>query len=362
MRFIFEQEEDDEVEELKFTKALHLWVRGKITRDKFFLSDENLTQIKENNNIKGQSKLYFSFEDEDDFLKMLELSEDDISFYNQVNSSYSSFEFNDPYSSEQDFLEGYGPVTALNEENLRKFKKIVLSVTGVEYDSHNPSYDALKIILKTFPYEIDRLINDFHYRKNDEMEITARQSINDEVKEFSEKLGLKFTKPFNEFYMTPADIIMSVHKYRMGDVSFKEFFEKLIEKTPGVSRLGGWWDNMYEFQDWDNFDDAGYNRDAGQQLDKIIESFEDNPEYNEFFGVMSEILSKFKVSKKYEVPANKNYDFEIDGFDLESGKIKLTLYKKKGSYSRKKIKISNQGFYNLLYQPTLFKLDTLFED
>jgi hypothetical protein len=38
---------------------------------------------------RGQSKIIFDFGDDDNFLKMLDLSDDDIWFFNVINSHYS---------------------------------------------------------------------------------------------------------------------------------------------------------------------------------------------------------------------------------------------------------------------------------
>jgi hypothetical protein len=60
------------------------------------------------------------------------------------------------------------------------------------------------------------------------------------------------------------------------------------------------------------------------------------------------------VDKWYKLPADKSIDFKITGFDINDMRILVTLNKQ--FKAAKEIKVSEETFNNLLYQPQLFDL------
>ena len=139
-----------------------------------------------------------------------------------------------------------------------------------------------------------------------------------------------------------------------------EFFIKIIEKN-GNSNLGGWDDLRYT----GNFEinTERFNDDVSKQFDDIIEIIEEDETINEFVKMTKRISSKFKVGigKWVPLPKNKKIMYNITGFDRDENKIDVRLRKMyKDDYQFRELKLTEQNFYYLLFQPTLFKFDEIY--
>jgi hypothetical protein len=125
------------------------------------------------------------------------------------------------------------------------------------------------------------------------------------------------------------------------------------------STIGGWMEDQYSFEDYEFFDNTSFNNEVTRQFDNIIEKIEDNSDraglsIKDFIDMVERIQNKFSSSKRWtELPKNKKITYKIEGFDLDTMKIiVLVNHPEKGI---KKIMLSEQNFYNLLYQPELFE-------
>jgi hypothetical protein len=56
------------------------------------------------------------------------------------------------------------------------------------------------------------------------------------------------------------------------------------------------------------------------------------------------------------MPKNKDVDFKIEGYEMNPTKIMVKL--RKGMKMRG-LKLTEENFYHLLYQPTLFNLEEI---
>jgi hypothetical protein len=145
-------------------------------------------------------------------------------------------------------------------------------------------------------------------------------------------------------------------KFGINKTDIISLFKQIVENNGGS--MGGWAEDQYEYQDYENFDSESFNREVDRQLDNILEKIEDNgTQINEFISLRNRILSKFKLNKWYELPKNKRDTFKITGFDSDDMKIEVQFIRytdsKGGGFNTKKM--SEENFYHFLYQPELFK-------
>jgi hypothetical protein len=70
------------------------------------------------------------------------------------------------------------------------------------------------------------------------------------------------------------------------------------------------------------------------------------------------IEKKFKTGEWYFLPKDKTKQtrFKVEGFEFPNMKISVLLQK---GLKQKIVSLSEQNFYNLLYQPSLFSLDEI---
>lgn len=356
--------QNDLIDELigsgEFIKSLRNFSKGKIDYRELEDSDESILKVKPSD-PPGQSTIVINFDEDEKFFKALDISEDDRWFLSAINSYYNEYDFMDSYQIEQDFKEGYVIYGELNEENNKKLKEIAeLILPEEEFNIDNEGYRVKlsEALLSLFDSEIDWILGDYHTEKNSEMLKTARTSIEKEINEFLESIGFIFYREYDQIATTPANLLMWSARLQLPKIDAISLFNQIIEYT-GTGRLGGWAESSYEYQDYDNFDSNAFNNTVERQFDKILEKLDEDEntggeKIKEFLGFRNRIVKKFGLNKWNKLPSDKNVGFKVEGFDRENMKVIIMIEKKyKGM---RQLKLSEENFNNLLYQPQLFDL------
>jgi hypothetical protein len=356
--------QNDLIDELigsgEFIKALRNFSKGKIDYRELEDSDESILKVKPSD-PPGQSTIVINFDEDEKFFKALDISEDDLWFLNAINSHYNSYDFMDSYQIEQDFKEGYVIYGELNEENNKKLKEIAeLILPEEEFNIDNEGYriKLSETLLSLFDSEMDWILGDYHTEKNSEMLQTARTSIEKEINGFLESIGFIVYREYDEIATTPANLLMWSARLQLPKIDAISLFNQIIEYT-GTGKLGGWSENSYEYQDYDNFDSNAFNNTVERQFDKILEKLDEDEnaggeKIKEFLGFRNRIVKKFGLNKWNKLPIDKKVSFKVEGFDRENMKVIIRIEKQfKGM---RQLKLSEENFNNLLYSPQLFDL------
>jgi hypothetical protein len=337
----------------EFIKKLRDFSRGKASTKELEDSDSSIIEVIPAD-PRGQSKIIFDFGDDDNFLKMLDLSDDDIWFFNVINSHYSDYDFIDSYTVEEDWKEGYIVYGDLNDENMEKLKQIsevILPSKKFNLNSEEYRQELSSVLLDLFERETDNILSDYFVEKNREMTITARESINKELEKVVEDIGFYFKRKYDEVYTTPANIVMLAAKLGINKIDAMSMIKQLIEIYAG--NIGNWAEDQYEYQDYENFDNESFNNEVERQLDSIIEKLEDDVNVTEFLEFRKKILSKYDIDKVYKLPKDESIKFRIKNFDKDNIQVVVEFGGAKGVITRK---FNEEQFNNLLYQPELFDL------
>ena len=337
----------------EFIKKLRDFSRGKASIKELEDSDSSIIEVIPAD-PRGQSKIIFDFGDDDNFLKMLNLHDDDIWFFNVINSYYSDYEFMDSYTVEEDWKEGYIVYGDMNDENTEKLKQIsevILPSKKFNLNSEEYRQELSSVLLDLFERETDNILSDYFVEKNREMTITARESINKELEKVVEDIGFYFKRKYDEVYTTPANIVMLAAKLGINKIDAMSMIKQLIEIYAG--NIGNWAEDQYEYQDYDNFDKDSFNNEVERQLDSIIEKLEDDVNVTEFLEFRKKILSKYDIDKVYKLPKDESIKFRIKNFDKDNIQVVVELGGTLGVITRK---FNEEQFNNLLYQPELFDL------
>lgn len=356
--------QNDLIDELigsgEFIKSLRNFSKGKIDYRELEDSDESILKVKPSD-PPGQSTIVINFDEDEKFFKALDISEDDRWFLSAINSYYNEYDFMDSYQIEQDFKEGYVIYGELNEENNKKLKEIAeLILPEEEFNIDNEGYRVKlsEALLSLFDSEIDWILGDYHTEKNSEMLKTARTSIEKEINGFLESIGFIIYREYDQIATTPANLLMWSARLQLPKIDAISLFNQIIEYT-GTGRLGGWAESSYEYQDYDNFDSNAFNNTVERQFEKILEKLDEDEntggeKIKEFLGFRNRIVKKFGLNKWNKLPSDKNVGFKVEGFDRENMKVIIMIEKKyKGT---RQLKLSEENFNNLLYQPQLFDL------
>ena len=89
-----------------------------------------------------------------------------------------------------------------------------------------------------------------------------------------------------------------------------------------------------------------------------IENSAEGANIDDFTEMTSRVTKKFNQDEWNVLPKDpkKQTRFKIEGFDFPEMKVRVSLSK---GLQQKTVALSEDNFYNLLYQPTLFNLDEI---
>lgn len=356
------EDSNDESEDSKpnLLLALRAYAKGNITKDELYSADKDIEYINTKNPL-GQSLLTIKFDDDRELLDLLGLDDDDRWFLNAMNS-YNGYEFTDSSQIEQDFNEGYIIYYDLNEENREKLKTISsVLLSGEEFNLDNEEFriKLSSILLETFPNEIDYILSDYHIEKEREMNTVAQKAIDDEFFDVLKGLGIDINRDYDEITITLADLYSSALQSNLYNDNAKQMVTNIFKNSLGNNSIGGWLEDIYNFTDSNEFDSESFNREVERQFDKILEELETEDNDNslkDYIELIRRVTNKFNLNDWYSLPTNNKYSFKISGFDRDDFKIRVELRTPMGY---KVVKLTEENFNYLLYQPTLFNLDDI---
>ena len=340
--------------------ALIKYAKRKITKDELLSSDKLFSYMREDRSTPGQSVIDVGFRNQQDFLEALGLSEDDVWFYQVINSPYPDYEFLDHYSSTEDFMEGYSFYYTLDDENKELLSQISQAILPMKVDFSDDEYrkELSHKLMDNFGNKIKYVIEDYVYEKNHAFMRSISKAMNKEMDEYFAELGIDAYR--EGFRITVADLITLYVKEGELHIPLKELLEKIFSRKDAP---GGWQEDFYTYEDPDDFDSDGFNKTANNIFSEILETIEEEGEeegvdIKDFTDMTSRILKKFRQEEFYFLPkdSKKETRFQIEGFKFPEMKVVVTLQK---GLNQTTITVSEQNFYNLLYQPSLFSLDEI---
>jgi hypothetical protein len=365
-RIVKESDDESKGPNDNFVIALRNYAKGKINKNDLYDVDDSIYHIEPKTPL-GQTMLTIEFKDEEELLKSLDISDDDIWFMRALRA-YDGYDFMDPYQIEQDFKDGYGIYDELNDENVDKLKDLSsILLSGKEFDLSNENFriELSKILLDVFPKEIDYILGDFEMEKESEMNAVANKAIKAEFDDVLLSVGADINRNFDMIDIKLSDLYAAALQSNLYNGDAKELVANVLKRASdnngGGGQFGGWYDNSYEYQDSEYFDSKSFNNYVSRQFDEMLESLESNSDeitggIKEYLDFRNRISSKFNLNTWLNLPKDKRYKFKIKGFDKDDIKIVVELITPLGV---KEVKLSEENFYHLLYQPSLFNLEEI---
>ena len=338
--------------------ALRDYTKGKISKRELEGSDPDIYYVREQNSNPGQSVLKLGFND-DKFWKNVGLNEDDIWFMRAINSPYSDYDFMDRYSIKDDFENGYIIFDELDEDNIEKLKLISRYIFPKKFDLGDDGFRSAfaEKLLSSFKKQTEDILDDYHSEKNSEMLQSAQEGVNKELTNYLNDFGFTYISD-DEFSTTVANLMMWYIRLNALQLPIKKLLPEIF-KADNIS-VGGWAENSYEYQNKDYFDSSSFNNYVGRKLDEIIEKIEDGAEENfnirDYIDMVDRVSKKFEVGRWHNLPKKKDVRFYIENFEMNPNKVVVKLSK---ALQQRTLKLSEENFYHLLYQPTLFNLEEI---
>lgn len=342
-----------------FIKKLREFMRGQASPRELEEVDDSVTVKRFNQNMPAQSELSFKFKDFNMVLRAIGLKEDDLNFYYSIKNPYYHHELFDNYTAEDDFSQGYGAWNYFDSENEKKLEKIAKIILPTNFDLNSFTFkeEFARKLKNTFKRSFEEICNDYAIERNNELITSAEKYMDDEISDVLDETDFRLSG--EEVITTAVNLFSWYAKLNLLHESPKKV---ILESLKSVDKdLGYFYENLYEISNDKNFDEEGFNISVSKTLDDIIDKLydeEENPKLAEYLKMSERILSKFKFNSWHKLPKDrtKTVDFSIKSLDPETNKINVSLRK---GLKRKELKLTEQNFYNLLYQPELFEFGEL---
>jgi hypothetical protein len=316
--------------------------------------------VRETSQEKWKNTVRVEFKDTKDFLQGLGIDEDDVYFYLEINSPYSDYEFIDIYSALDRFYDGYGIYDVINKENQEKLSEISKFILPkkVNWESDGYRRDLSEKLFDNFKEETNRLVGEYVDESNYQFMRTALREMDKQLEDYLQQIGLHPLSSGTGFSTTVSNLVSLYIRENVPQSPLKVLFKKLFNKKDAP---GGWNEDYYQFENPEDFDSERFNSSVSRILDEILEKIEaeeSGVSIDDYVQMTERILKKFKQDSYYNLPKDpkKETRFKIEGFEYP--KMKVVVYLQKG-LKAKTLKLSEENFYNLLYQPTLFNLDEI---
>lgn len=331
--------------------TLRKYVRGQSDKYDIERSDPDIYRVIEHP-TKGMTEIQFEFKNDEDFLKLIGVSDDDIWFVNAITSPYSDYNFMDISTVEEDFKEGYNVFWDLNDENLDLCREI-LKVLDPSFDyselgrEESSNKRAASIFLKLYERETERILDDYHTELNRGARDYAESFIDEELKSELKDNEIKFVRKWDTVSVSVGNLIMLYLKGGKVWLSFR----RLLQDLYSGNEISGLSEDQYDYVSQGNFDKESFNREVNWQLEKIKDKIDEDENLPNFIKFYDRITKNFKVGQTYDLPKLKGVQFRIKDFDRDNMKVEVVLRKGLKTVNRK---VSEENFYNLLYQPEIF--------
>lgn len=290
---------------------------------------------------------------EDDFYDWIDISEDDGWFAKVMFNPYSDYNFIDSGSFYDDFEQGYGVFNYFDEDNLELLKKIasiLLPHHEFVLDSIDQRAQLSKLLLEVYEKETNNIVDDLINERETQLHNSAREYISNELDTYLDYNGIKVIREFDLFKTTVGNLIYLYHRTGLYDYKLDKMLEYVFRNAT-EKKIGGWYESPYEMQNDDHLDLDSFNRTVTWNLEKILDKLEEDGDVQKFIEMTERIKRKYKPGHWYNLPKDKKVVFKIDRFDKDTNKIKGKL---RWDLKVTEFNLSEENFYKLLYQPTLF--------
>jgi len=323
----------------------------KVTNNQMDRADELVWKFIYNEKNPNKSMVKLQFDDMEDYLKLFDLEEYDISFAESVYSYYGNTIFVDYDHASNEWNEGY-LLYQFSSDNLIKLKQILklISPSTAKLETDEDKEVSSKKLEEMFPNEVDYIISEWADEENNCKTNGAKEWIESDVCDYFSIYGLVRQDCFNQYYTT-VSILLSLYN-NVGDktLTLKEVLTTIGHQD---SNIGGWDENRWEIY-CNDFDEKSFNELVESQLDKMFEKLEDSDEFldvHEYSDIYNRIIQKYKLNNRYETKSGR--EFFILKIDPATNKIVVQVFKKEGGLEDRSY--TEEEFNNFLVSPELFE-------
>jgi hypothetical protein len=305
------------------------------------------------------TKIVITFDNDDDFLDVLNIEEESTDRYtwNRVMSSYYSDY--DSYQYIDEWSEGY-IIKNFNDDNVNLVNEILRYAKPslkLDFNVEDSSAEVSEFLETSFKSEIDDIVYEYGNLDWDCKERAIRQVLEKETANPFSRFGIIEIKPAYK-YETTVGILLSLYKMiKAEDDDLKELLKKIDEKyNSHISRGSDWGELEYNVY-CDDFDNEELQRIIEKNLESILEAVQEGllegTDFEEYNKLYDTVLKLGGFNSFIEIP-EKGIQVIFETIDPTTNRLVFKLYKSDRSVERRSV--DNLEDLNLeLYHPELFE-------
>jgi len=315
--------------------------------------DKIIGEIKFNSSSPNNSIVVIEFNDDEDFLNIFDLDSDDVYEWRYYMSDYSNIDY-DTYRYTEDWEEGDFFQYAFDDQNKEKLINIVRTF----FPSVDPS-DTKKISVLANEIDsnvVDSIVDEYASEWENCIYNNSRDEIRSELDNPFVKFGIKQKALAYKYEATVGVLLTWYKQLKSEDVDLGGLLKELIDKFDKNYR-GNWSELRYngDCPDWDN---ESYQSYVSNQLDKIIEKYEEDERfvnYNEFIELQQQVDQEYGFDKWIPIRTDKNKFFKIEKIDPGTNKIIISFRDNQSDNREEKRSVTYDDLKRIETQYELFE-------
>ena len=315
--------------------------------------DKIIGEIKFNSSSPNNSIVVIEFNDDEDFLNIFDLDSDDVYEWRYYMSDYSNIDY-DTYRYTEDWEEGDFFQYAFDDQNKEKLINIVRTF----FPSVDPS-DTKKISVLANEIDskvVDSIVDEYASEWENCIYNNSRDEIRSELDNPFVKFGIKQKALAYKYEATVGVLLTWYKQLKSEDVDLGGLLKELIDKFDKNYR-GNWSELRYngDCPDWDN---ESYQSFVSNQLDKIIEKYEEDERfvnYNEFIELQQQVDQEYGFDKWIPIRTDKNKFFKIEKIDPGTNKIIISFRDNQSDNREEKRSVTYDDLKRIETQYELFE-------
>lgn len=337
---------------------LRKYVAGKATiRDIFEHDDSGLLHKIISENPLYNTQLILQFRSDEECLEKIGIAGEDSWFARVVFNG--NYEFIDSYTASEDF-DYSNHIYYFNDENKEKLSQIYRYLMNQELETASESKMAEfnKKLESLYRRDYEDLMVSYIQMKNNTIQKSIEEEMVKDLDEYLSEHGFKLYTKFDAISTTISNLVSYISRYGLVDFDLEELVHYIFRSKNKGETDFRWQEDVYQYDNVSEDEIERFNDSVESNLDDILDKIKENhadgvAPYEDFIKLYDRINEKFNFNKSYLLPKSKKYNFIIKGISQDL-KIKVILQK---GLQHRDISLTEENFYNLLYQPELFNLD-----
>lgn len=310
--------------------------------------DDLIYDVNVSKTSPASTKIVIKFDNDGDFLDILDVAEEDRWVWNRIFGMYDSSYDYDTYRYHDDWKEGY-IVNRFNDANLEKVREISKYLTP-ELDLREFTENNRVLISQTisdyFESEVDDIVYLTTELEEECKERALKKTLYNETKDPFRTYGIRELSHAYK-YETTLGVLLSLYRMlKTEDEDLKGLLTQLREKYLKID-IYGW--HELEYEAWcDDFPEEEYQTKVGEILDNIIEDILEDEDFkestSEFQKIHSAVHKLGGFNKNIAIPGKGDVIFT--GLDRETSTLFYKFYKNSGEMEKRSL--DNIDDFNLL--------------